>query len=208
RLDAFSPDSTLIVSFDENSSFFPAYIFPSNGSVVNIFGGEAIVYEIEPANLIADSPIRFIFDLERLGLTGRKIGAYGYAAYKDKWGFIGTGNGSRIEVEGLGLGRVALIEDNEPPSISYIRPKGRIKARRPLLSCRITDGVSGVDLDGGLSMKIDGIWVPADYDLSTEKLTYRVRHNLRSGRHKLDIVACDRQGNPKTVAKYFTILGN
>jgi len=208
RLDAFSPDSTLIVSFDKNSSFFPTYIFPSNGAVANIFGGEAIVYEIEPAYLIADSPIRFIFNLERLGLTGRKIGAYGYAAHKDKWGFIGKGDASRIEVEGSGLGKVALIEDNEPPSISYIRPKGKIKARRPWLSCKITDRISGVDLEGGLSMKIDGVWVPAEYDLSTKQFAYQVRHNLRPGRHKLDIVAYDRQGNPKTTTKYFTILRN
>ncbi|MEE8418259.1 MAG: hypothetical protein V3S06_06290, partial [candidate division Zixibacteria bacterium] len=108
---------------------------------------------------------------------------------------------------GSGLGKVALIEDNDPPSISYIRPKGKIKARRPWLSCKITDRVSGVDLDGGLSMKIDGIWVPADYDLSTKKFAYKVRNNLRSGRHRLDIVAYDRQGNRKAITKYFTILG-
>lgn len=208
KLEAFSPDSALIVSFDENSSFYPTYIFPSNGSAASILGGDAIVFEVEPSNLIADSPVRFIFDLERLGLTGRKIGAYGYAAHKDKWGFIARGDGSRIEAEGSGLGKVALIADDEPPTISYIRPKGRIKARRPLLSCRVTDKVSGADLEGGLSMEIDGIWVPADYDLSTEKLTYRIRNNLRSGRHRLDIVARDKQGNEAKITKYFTILRN
>ena len=208
RLNAISPDLTLTVSFDKNSSFFPAYIFPSNGSRVSIFGGEAIGYEIAPANLISDSPIRYTFNLELLGLTGKKIGAYGYAAHNDAWGFIGRGDGSRIEVEGGGLGRVALIEDNEPPSISYIRPKGEIKARRPTLSCKINDSISGVELDGGLSMKIDGIWVPADFDLGTKKFAYKVRNNLRPGRHKLEIVASDRQGNRKVVTKYFTILRN
>ncbi len=207
-LNAFSPDSTLIVSFDRNSSFYPAYIFPSNGTAARIFASDALCFEIKPANLIADSPIRFILDLERLGLTEKKIGAYGYAAHNDKWGFIERGDGTRIEVNGSGLGKIALIEDNEPPSISYIRPKGKIKARRPLLSCKISDGVSGLDLERGLSMKIDGIWVPADYDLNTRKFAYQVRHNLRRGRHKLEIEAYDRQGNKTSISKYFTILGN
>ena len=207
-LDAFSPDSTLIVSFDMNSAFYPAYIFPSNGVAARIFGGGALSFDIKPANLIADSPVRFILNLERLGLTERKIGAYGYSPHNDKWGFIGRGVGSRIDVEGSGLGKIALIVDNEPPSISYIRPKGKIKSRKPLLSCKISDGISGVDLDGGISMKIDGIWVPADYDLSTRKFAYKVRNNLRRGRHKLEIEAYDRQGNKTSISKYFTILGN
>jgi hypothetical protein len=45
-LNAVSPDSTLSVSFDEGSAFYPAYVFPSSGVEGWILGGLAIIYEI------------------------------------------------------------------------------------------------------------------------------------------------------------------
>lgn len=206
-LHVFSPDSTLSVIFADGSAFYPSYVFPSGFVEGLILGGRALIFEVEPVFFVADSSIRFEFDLGRLGLDGSRVGAYGYSVHNDKWGFIGKGEGGKIAVDGIGLGKIALIEDNEPPVIRNVLPSGRIKSRKPLLSCTIKDDISGVDLEGRLSMEIDGLWVPAEFDPDTGKFSYRVKNNLRPGRHNLEIESYDRQGNRQTFERRFTILG-
>jgi hypothetical protein len=140
-------------------------------------------------------------------LDAAAVGAYGYSAHSDKWGFIGRGEGNEIVVDGFGLGKIALVEDDEPPVISSVLPRGKIRSRKPVLSCTIRDSVSGVDPEGSLSMKIDGVWVPAEFDPDTGRFSYHVRNNLRPGRHRLEIESYDRQGNKKSFDRQFTVLG-
>jgi len=202
----YSPDFSLNIEFAEGSAFYPVYVLPSNGIRAEILGKEAIVYEIKPLYLIADSPVRYEFDLLRSGVSHDYLGAYGYVEKKDKWGFIEKAKGPKIEFLGLGLGRIALIRDDSPPTITAIRPRGRIRSRKPVLSCVVRDNISGVQLESGLEMKIDGIWVPAEYDIDTKKFQYRVKNNLKAGKHKLEITAWDNQGNRTEKTSYFTIL--
>lgn len=205
RVSAISPDSALTLIVNDNSLFYPAYLFPSVGNAAKVMGNAAIVYDIEPSNLLANKPITFQFDLKRLGLDGKRMGVYGYSSLKNKWGFIGTNSGSLLAIEGFGLGKVALVEDNDPPKIKSIRPRGRIKSRKPLLSCVITDDISGVKLDSTPQMWIDGFWVPAEYDIDTKKFTYLVRNNLKRSKHTIVIEAVDKQGNKKRKTSSFTI---
>jgi hypothetical protein len=205
---AYSPDSSLTVEFVDGSAFYPVYVLPSNGTRAVIMGKEAMVYEIRPLYFIADVPVRYELDLSRAGLSPEYLGAYGYIEKKDKWGFIEKAKSSKIDFPGMGLGRIALIKDDSPPTVSTIRPRGKIRSRRPALSCVIRDNISGIDLESGLEMKIDGIWVPAEYDIDTRKFRYKVKNSLRAGRHKLEIIAIDNQGNKTEKTSYFTILGN
>lgn len=205
--EVYSPDYSLTIEFDEGSAFFPVYVLPSLGMNAEIMGMEAVVYEVRPLHLIADSPIRYEFDLLKSGISPDHLGAYGYIEKKGKWGFIEKAKGPKIVFPGLGLGRIALIKDDSPPSISGIRPRGKIRSRKPVLSCVVRDNISGVRLESGLEMKIDGIWIPAEYDIDTKKFRYKVNNNLKVGRHKLEIAAFDNQGNKTEKTTYFTILG-
>lgn len=201
----YSPDSALIMRFNENSVYYPVYVFSAVHNDSKVLGNDAIIYDISPLDLIADMPIDLTFDLARLGLDGRKIGAYGYASRQEKWGFIGKSNGSTLSAEALGLGRVALIEDNELPTIKSVSPSRSTRDRTPLLSCFLNDDISGVDLERAPNMWIDGIWVPADYDISSGKFYYQVRGKLRYGKHSLEIEVYDGQGNRNYRKHYFTI---
>jgi len=207
RTTSYSPDSSLKVEFTEGSTFYPVYVFPSNGTEAVIKGQKAAVYEIYPMDFFADKPVRFEFDLAQSGISSEYLGAYGYIENRDKWGFIKKADGSAIDFSGMGLGRIALIDDDSPPTVTTIRPRGKIRSRIPTLSCVIRDNISGIDLETGLEMKIDDIWVPAEYDLDTRKFRYKVKNNLRAGRHKLEITAIDNQGNRTEKTSYFTILG-
>ncbi len=204
---AYSPDYSLKIEFDQGSAFYPVYVLPLIGGKAEIMGRDATVYEIRPLHLIANSPVMYEFNLVESGISPDHLGAYGYIERKGKWGFIAKAKGPKIEFPGLGLGRIALISDDSPPSISVIRPGGKIRSRRPVLSCVIRDDISGVQLESGLEMKIDGIWVPAEYDIDSKSFQYKVMNNLKSGQHKLEITAFDNQGNKTEKTAYFTILG-
>jgi hypothetical protein len=200
-----SPDSTLTIDFNISSAYYPAYIFPSNAKRTTIYENPAFIYDLEPSLFLAHSQIRFNIDLVRLGLTGKKIGLYAKSIGGNWWIFIGKIDGGKLEANGFGIGELALIEDNDPPIISMVAPVGMIKSSMPTLSCVIKDGISGLALDGGITMTIGDAWVPADYDLNTDKFTYKVRTPLAAGKHKLEIKALDNQGNSITRTAYFTV---
>ena len=76
----------------------------------------------------------------------------------------------------------------------------------PSLSCKLSDNLSGVDTNGTIKMEIDGVWVPAEFDIDTGVFAYKVQNNLNRGKHTLKITAYDKQGNMKTATRVFTIL--
>jgi len=202
---AYSPDSTLMMAFQRNSSFYPAFVFPTNGTETSIMSRSATVFDIQPDIFIADAPVKFSFKVPALGLAGKRIGVYGYSYTGDDWSYIAGIDGSSLEASGMGLGKLALIEDDEPPVIRFISPSGVVKSRKPLLTCAMSDKISGLELDSGLAMSIDGIWVPAEFDIDTGRFAYRVRSPLGYGKHKLEISASDNQGNSSTRTVYFKV---
>ncbi len=203
----YSPDSTLKIISNSSSAFYPDYIYPTNGQTEKIYGVNSVVYDIEPYLLAVKSQLAMVFDIDKLRLSGRKISAYGQSIGTDSWGFIGRLDNGNPQIGAIGLGRIALLEDNDAPSISDIRPNGFIKSGKPILSCKISDNLSGLALDDGIEMTIDNIWVPADYDLNTKIFRYQVRSPLGPGKHKLVINAIDNQGNSVTKSAIFTIMG-
>jgi len=200
-----SLDSSLVVIFDEKSAYYSAYVYPAIKIEDKTQGNYKIKYDIQPDDLIADKPITFRFDLSRLNLVGKKMGMYGQGSDRDKWRFIGTGGDSILTVNGFGLGTVALIEDTLPPNITSVKPSGRIRTGEPLLSCVISDGASGLDLDGFPNIWIDGVWVPAEFDIGGGKFYYQVRNRLERGKHRLEIEALDNQGNRQFSKTFFTV---
>jgi hypothetical protein len=205
--EAFSPDSTLVVTFSSGSAFYPAYVFPSNSIEIRAFDGKAQEYDIAPSFLVAKAPIKFTFDAGRLDLVGKKVGVYGYSEESGKWIFISKIEGTKLEAPGFGLGRIALIEDNEPPIISSVAPTGGTRFRMPLMSCVISDRISGLALDDGISMTLDDTWVPAEFDIDSGRFSYEVGISLKPGKHRLEIMANDNQGNSASETVEFLVLG-
>jgi hypothetical protein len=204
---AYSPDSTLRIDFDKSSSYVQAYIFASNAVREPSSSGLAFIYNIEPENLLVDAPVKYTFDISRLDVDSMKAGVYGLSEEGDKWIFIGRVDGDGPGAEGLGLGALAIIVDSIPPEITNITPEKSTTSRTPLLSCTIFDSISGLDLDKGVAMFIDGQWVPAEFDMDKDGFTYKIKNSLRIGKHKLEIKASDNQGNSITKTSTFQVIG-
>jgi hypothetical protein len=202
---AQSPDSTLTIVFEPSSAYNQTYIFSSNYRKQKTNAGPAFIFELKPEYLLVDTPIKFIFEINKLELNSGKFGVYGESDGKHDWTFISKIDADNVEAEGLGLGKIALFEDAQPPTINSISPAKATSSRTPLLSCRISDDLSGLSLDNGLSMSIDDQWVPAEFDIDSGAFAYRVKNPLKLGRHKLEIRAVDNQGNSITRTSYFSI---
>ncbi len=200
-----TPDSTMVLSFQRGSAYYPAYVFPSRGTGSTTALGTAIIYDIQPAVMLADAPLNLKFDAGKLGLEEKKVGVYGYSSGSDNWNFISRIDGNRLEANAFGLGKLAILEDNEPPEISKVTPSGMTKNRKPLISCTLSDRISGMALAGGLTMTIDGVWVPAEYDIDGSRYSYKVRNPLAYGKHEIAIRAADNQGNAATKTVNFII---
>ncbi|MEE9555469.1 MAG: M23 family metallopeptidase, partial [candidate division Zixibacteria bacterium] len=53
RVRVISPDSVLTLIIDDNSVYYPTYVFPSAGKESKVLGVDAVVFDIEPSDLQA-----------------------------------------------------------------------------------------------------------------------------------------------------------
>jgi len=201
---AYSPDSSVSINLSREQIYNKAILKvtnPEKDSQGNYY------FEILPEELLLKNAATININSKYLGISPDKFSLYYYWPSKDKWYYIGTRSTSRIEGETSGGGKFGILKDNQPPSITRVRPKnGRlISDKTPNLSCVITDDLSGLKEETQLEMTIDGIWVPAYYDIDTKAFSYQVRNRLKTGRHKLRITAVDNQGNKAAVMSTFTV---
>lgn len=203
---AYSPDSTVVINFSEKDLFgltMLAITIPrpdANGGYI---------FDIIPGELLFNGEVDIKILPEKLGLDIAYAALYYYSSLKDKWYYIGAGPQNHLSGRTRGGGKFGILIDETPPAISRLRPKNGtiIRNRKPKLSCIITDDLSGFKKERQFEMTIDGIWVPAYYDIDNEVFFYQVKYSLKPGRHTLKVKAIDNQGNKATAVSRFTILG-
>ncbi|MCP4583313.1 MAG: M23 family metallopeptidase [candidate division Zixibacteria bacterium] len=201
---AFSPDSSVALSLSPDQLYSKVIL-----SITEPRKDEKgdYIFEILPGELLFKAEVEIRIHPERLGIQGNKASLYYYSVKKSRWFFIGDESSESLIGKTGGGGRFGILKDSQKPVIRRIRPKNksRVKDRTPILSCAITDNLSGFKHENQLEMTIDGYWVPAYYDIDNKTFSYKVRNKLKKGQHKLRITAIDRQGNKASAASVFTI---
>ena len=91
-----------------------------------------------------------------------------------------------ISAKATQLGSFALLEDETPPTISFVSKKDSL-----IIEARIEDEGAGV---GIVDLLVDGQRAKPIFNHATGQLTYHPS-NLKPGRHTLKITAIDRAGN-------------
>ena len=202
--EAFSPDSSVRIGVDDNQLYGQTLISISKPQKEN---GD-YVFELTPENVLFKNPLEIIVDYARLNLNTKTHSLYYYWKTKDKWVYIGNGKAyNLITGQTGGGGKFGVLADLDPPYVGSVRPRrgSRISDRTPYLSCKIEDMLSGMSKESQLEMTIDGIWVPAYYDIDTKEFGYQVKNPLRRTSHTLKITATDNQGNTAVKTSVFTI---
>lgn len=109
-----------------------------------------------------------------------------------KWVYVSTKRDARDSMFTTRVrvsGTYALMRDNEPPRIRFVKIKGN-----PLPRILITDGGAGVD-DLSLSVEMDGKKLDAEYDPDRKWVIFHQFPSLIPGVHRLTVEVRDRTRN-------------
>jgi len=198
----YSPDSIIKISLKKDQLYGSTAIRITNPRLDD---SGNYIFEILPEDILFKSAVKVQIDADKLSVDSEYASLYYYWQKKDKWVFLGDESVKTISGETMGGGKFAAITDDIPPVIGKVRPrnKGRTNDATPFLSCRIMDNLSGFKKETQFTMTIDGIWVPAYYDIDSHLFSYQVRNPLKSGKHILRISAVDNQGNiAKAISRF------
>ncbi|NIM98106.1 MAG: hypothetical protein GTO24_08525 [candidate division Zixibacteria bacterium] len=107
------------------------------------------------------------------------------------------------------LSAFALLEDTLPPRVSRVSiPLGKkIKEKRPRITAKIVDDLSGIGSEEDVLVEIDGEWMIPEYDPEKYVLSARPISPLSSGKHLLTIGVRDRAGNKNRIEREFFVVG-
>lgn len=112
----------------------------------------------------------------------------------------------RIHCTAGGPASYTFAVDSLPPSIRRLRPSEEaVVSRRPVISARLDDDLSGVGDDSLISVTVDGEWVIPEYDPETHQLVARPNNPLTPGEHRLDLEVYDWAGNVNRVSRSFHV---
>jgi hypothetical protein len=199
----YSPDSSIYLDIPGNYLYEKSVVYISNPYRED----KGIIFNIYPDNLLFQGNVTIHIDSHNLNLDPGKASVYYYSTIRNKWFYVGKQNQRVIEGETMGGGKFGILDDIRPPSISRLNPRngGVTSDRTPYLNCRIVDDLSGIKTENQLKMTIDGIWVPAYYDIDSKEFGYQVKNSLKRGTHSLRVEATDNQGNKRSAVSKFTI---
>jgi len=202
-----SPDSAIAIELADSHLYGPTVLAITQPLPDNTGGYR---FSILPENALFAATAAIKVSPARLGIDRSIYSVYYFLENKADWIYVGQASASDIGGETNGGGNFGILPDSRPPTITSIRPGNSSTTieSAPKLSCRIDDDLSGISKETQLEMTIDGLWVPAFYDIDNKTFTYQVRHGLSRGRHVLNIMAVDNQGNKAEATSRFTIGGS
>lgn len=156
------------------------------------------VYRVEPN----DVPFRAQATIEiaypdsvsapgKLGLAVRN---------NDRWNFVASKRNTfarTLSAEVSSLDEYAVMKDDEAPLVVVQSPSAnvRTKTRRPQITCRVADHLSGFKSERDIQLRLDGTLLIAEYDPERELVQWRPKNDLAPGTHVLLARAEDQCGN-------------
>jgi hypothetical protein len=186
------------ISYDSGAVFRPLHFTVSTKTR----DGKKI-YAFEPDDILLNGGIRIsLTSPEGADLARTRL----YMSTRNGWQMLAPVGETRPRmVTGTlftTLGDIALKEDASPPTLGLLRV--RVSGRKPSVSFRYYDNLSGNDLDLS-TVTIDDSLVIPEYDGEHRRARYRASGRLSRGRHLLRITLRDRVANSSTTERWFNV---
>ncbi len=124
------------------------------------------------------------------------------------WSFVTSERkGASLRGTVSGWPYVAVFDDTAAPAVTPATPRNGsvITDRRPILSARLSDDGSGIVGSDAIAFSLDGTPIYGEYDTGRNRVSYRVRTPLDTGRHTARIAVTDRAGNTTERNWSFTV---
>ncbi|MEW5795147.1 MAG: M23 family metallopeptidase [Candidatus Zixiibacteriota bacterium] len=157
------------------------------------------VYRVEPQSLPMKGQFKVAIKLDP-STPGIRQAGLGWSAEKgDAWTWIDNGELGDSVAEGTssGGGLFTVVLDAAAPTITGLNLKNGHKYtnRRPEVTFKLSDNLSGFEDDRAIDVRIDGQWLLPELDVETGRCVAKLKGPLDIGKHQLSIVVLDRAGN-------------
>jgi len=171
----------------------------------------SILYSFEPIAVPFARKVEVGISYADLAAAVDDLALYALENDRISWKYLGRdvdAGGKFMTAKVWSFGPYALIADTTPPKISRVVPgKGaQTGNRRPEITFRIVDDLSGIGSDKDVEILLDGEWLIPEYDPETEMGRTQPQKDLELGKHKLEITARDRVGHEGVFLRYFTVV--
>jgi hypothetical protein len=168
-------------------------------------------YAFEPSTVPLNGWAGVSIQYPEAGCDPHRLGLYELMGDRS-WRFVGQELDSLNRTVGgkvRHLSVFALLEDILPPEVSQvsISTGTRTKVRRPKITVRVKDDLSGIGSDEDVLIEIDGEWMIPEYDPEKHILSTRPVSPLTLGGHLLFISVKDRAGNETKTEREFYVVG-
>ena len=166
-------------------------------------------YAIEPQDMPLNKEAKVWLKYPENIEKSNKLAIYGYNK-KDKWEFVGKEldeEQKTIKANIKYFSVYALGQDTIPPVIKNVRPKENQKLtnRRPKISAKVEDNLSGIEDDRDIEIWLDGEWLIPEYDIDNKILQSKPHFDLTYGTHILIIKVKDRMRNTSSIKREFEV---
>jgi len=153
--------------------------------------------EVGPSSLRLTRRIWYSASVKNLELKVPADKVHLYRQVNGKWIFVGgILKDERVTAQLGGLGKLALMADLKPPTLSQVSPSDRSKLEdpQPLLEGTLEDAGAGIDT-ASFKLLIDGI-EQTDAKLEPDNsFSHQLKKPLSKGEHLIEVAASDKAGN-------------
>jgi hypothetical protein len=161
------------------------------------------VVHVGPEDLVLRSAVRLSF---RAPADTRQA-LFSVNGSAERLSFVeGRRQDGRIECRAGGPAGFTFAIDSVPPVIRRLRPSEEaVVGRRAAIVAQLEDDLSGVGNDSLVSVRVDGQWLPPEYDPETNQLVARPFEPFSPGSHRLEVEVHDWAGNVARVQRTFHV---
>ena len=182
-------DSSLILTIPAQAAYSSSFLRVT----VDEGPGGLPVWRLGPVDLVLRVPIELSFEAP----ADNTVSLWSADSKGDPDGFVERARmDGRIVCTTRGPGAYTLGVDTTAPVIRKVSP-GRDQSVRShaIVQAILDDEESGVGNDSMIVVRIDGQWIPPEYDPETRRLVARPWDPMTPGKHTLEITVEDWAGN-------------
>jgi hypothetical protein len=191
--------------------FFSSCFLETHEAIVPLSNKEisSNKFVVSPKSILSRGELNLHLKLNAANSTTNVAGLCRFDSEKNSWRWIQSNRSVDSAIATTTTGGVfAMILDIAPPKIERLSVKhlGAVYQKRPRITMKITDNLSGIADDQNFLIKIDGDWVIPEYDPETSILVVVPRTNLELGEHHLSIEITDRLGHKAEKYLRFNVM--
>jgi hypothetical protein len=197
--DVWLPDSSLHISVPADAVFEPGFL-----TLNRTYGADSVpVYEVGPTDLLLKKSLTFSFAAP----ADTQLSLWTVSASRNRLSFVDNRRTEgRIQCTVGGATAYTFAADTTPPLVRRLRPSNDavVRADAPI-TAYIEDEGAGVGNDSLIIVRVDGQWIPPEYDPETHLLVARPFNRLKRGSHALELEVYDWAGNKTYRTRRFRV---